>query len=337
MIEAQLFPFNFFATQMAGHAVLGKDGFEVDYADGSSLQSCTSFVSTLQYLLRVFFGPFNCIPSRVFSVGVTPALGHRVAALFIGSSRCAFSRKVFLKVFQSVFFYAPARQFPISFTPLAGILTTVFIRFGVLCSILSGPFFTIFCVPSAKSFSDFFRITLPKVPCDLSPLLRVCFVICSIVSAVTFSTVSAVSILAFWGSAKFCNRFFLITLHTAFRCSQFQGLFFFKPLCSFVLSFLTLVRYQTFSTLRAMTIRCSYCRPELVQRFFYFALSAELHSFFSRYISTMRRTSSGTGIPKRLASLMRNARCGSVKEIICLIMLRVYHRVYLNTSSEVLS
>lgn len=337
MIEAQLFPFNFFATQMAGHAVLGEDDFEVNLFKKGILHSCSSPMLIIQGAFRILLYPFFCILSRIFSVCIAPTLGYCVLFFFICRSPRSFSCARFFQVSQARFFCTGTRKFSVFFTPFARILTIVFIDLRILCSILTCLFLPIFRIPSAKSFSYFLTVTLPKVPCDLSPLLRVCFVIRSIVSAVTFSAVSAVSILAFWSSAKFCNRFFLITLHAAFRCSQFQGLFFFKPLCSFVLSFLTLVRYQTFSTLRAMTIRCSYCRPELVQRFFYFALSAGLHSFFSRYISTMRRTSSGTGIPKRLASLMRNARCGSVKEIICLIMLRVYHRVYLNTSSEVLS
>ena len=40
----------------------------------------------------------------------------------------------------------------------------------------------------------------------------------------------------------------------------------------------------------------------------------------SMYASMMRRTSSAMEMPRRLASRFKNARCGSVNEIICLVM-----------------
>lgn len=51
------------------------------------------------------------------------------------------------------------------------------------------------------------------------------------------------------------------------------------------------------------------------------ALPADLrHGCCSMYRSTMRRTSSAIGMPSRLASRIRNFRCGSVNEIICLVI-----------------
>ena len=46
-----------------------------------------------------------------------------------------------------------------------------------------------------------------------------------------------------------------------------------------------------------------------------------------RYSSTMRRVSSATVIPRRLASAFKNFICGSVKEIICSYIPSGYHRV----------
>jgi hypothetical protein len=44
------------------------------------------------------------------------------------------------------------------------------------------------------------------------------------------------------------------------------------------------------------------------------------YRFASIWASMMRRTSSASEMPRRFASRLRNARCGSVKEIICFVM-----------------
>lgn len=48
------------------------------------------------------------------------------------------------------------------------------------------------------------------------------------------------------------------------------------------------------------------------------------HHFFSMWVSMMRRTSSATEIPSRFASFLKKAICGSVNEIICLVIPSVF-------------